>query len=180
MPVMPMTEPDPEAWLFAEALHVDGPARLHLHDPPLPEGAREAALQVLAAIAVVEDRRGDDGGPASDTGLAIRRLEAKLDLTLLLLARLLPELQVPSPREARLGVRGLRLDGPVPAGPAAVLHWQPADWLPVTVQLPLRRMGAAGGSSWWAFETLGGGLEDALERHIFRLHRRWRAGQRAG
>jgi len=175
---MPVAEPDPEAWLFAEALHVDGPLRLRLlPDAPDP-GALEEATQVLAAIALVEDRRGDEAANSGETTLAIRRLEAKLDLTLLLLARLLPGLQAPPPREARLGARGLRLDGEAPAGPRATLHWQPADWLPLAIHLPLYRLDGHGSTSWWAFAPLGAGLEEALERHVFRLHRRWRASRR--
>lgn len=174
----PVADADAERQLFDDALYCDGPARLRLEAVGLPEGALDEALQVLAAIAVVEDRRGDEAGSGAELAQAVRRLDAKLDLTLLLLARLIPELQGPPPRSVRLGVRGLRLEGEVPAARQAVLHWQPADWLPISLRLPVRALSREGGVSCWAFEPLGSALEEALERHVFRLHRRWRASQR--
>lgn len=176
-----MPEANADARLFADTLSLETTARVALVAAPLPEGALDDAERVLRDIATVEDRRGDDADTGAVADPALRRLEAKLDLTLLLLARALPELHRLAPVAVRLGARGLRFDAPATAVPEiAVLHWQPADAMPVAVHLPLRRLAAEGDRSWWVFESLGPTLEDLLERHVFRLHRRALAQRRPG
>ena len=171
-----MPEADLDARLFGDRLSVDAIARVALVPGPLPEGALDDAERALRDLATIEDRRGDEGEPSSPGDAAWRRLEAKLDLTLLLLARALPALRGPRPLPIRLGAAGLRLDrgasAPDDVAATAVLQWQPADALPVLLHLPVRRVGAEGGLAWWAFEPLAAALDDALERHVFRLHRR--------
>jgi hypothetical protein len=46
--------------------------------------------------------------------------------------------------------------------------------------LPVRCLARQDETSWWAFEPLEPALADLLERHVFRLHRRWLAAQRRG
>jgi len=160
--------------LFADAVAVELPLRLAVLDGPLPVGAIEQAEQLLQWIAAVEDRRGDEGEGA--TTPALRRIETKLDVLLHLIAQALPEPEALPLQPVRLGPRGLRIEAVAAGREPAVLHWQPSDALPVGLKLPLRRLDNEG--RLWAFDALGPALEEALERQVFRLHRRWRAQQR--
>ncbi|WP_267119406.1 PilZ domain-containing protein, partial [Xanthomonas sacchari] len=59
---------------------------------------------------------------------------------------------------------------------------QPSDWLPDHLELPVRVLAEAATAGvvqlWLRFETQPPGLEEALERHLFRLHRRQIADSR--
>jgi len=173
---MPMDEASAiDHALFADTVTVELPLRLAVLDGPLPAGAIEQAERLLQWIAAVEDRRGDEGEGASTP--ALRRIETKLDVLLHLLARALPGPDALPLQPVRIGPRGLRLEAAAAGGEHAMLHWQPSDALPVGLKLPLRRLGSDGRT--WAFDAPGPLLEEALERQVFRLHRRWRAQQRS-
>jgi hypothetical protein len=60
----------------------------------------------------------------------------------------------------------------VRAGTAGVLRVQPAEWLPDCIDLPARVIATDGREAWLEFGPLSPALSDALERHLFRLHRR--------
>jgi len=169
-----------EVTLFGEALALDACLRLELRPGPPAPGARDAAERLLRDLAMIEDRRTDeaDGTGASDP--ALRRLEAKLDLTLQLLAAALPQLSGPAPRLVRIGIRGLRVATDPTLPDAAVLRWQPGEGLPLCLELPLTRLAHNATHDWWAFDALPDALADALARHLFRLHRREVANQRRG
>jgi hypothetical protein len=173
-----------DAALFEGAVACELQARLRLQPGPPPAGSAEAAERLLRDLAMIEERRGDAEDASHPTDPALRRLEAKLDLTLQLLAQALPSLAPPAPRPVRLSARGLRLDAAagdadLGTGPAT-LAWQPGDGLPLLAFLPVRCLAVDGAHSWWAFEALEPALADLLERHVFRLHRRWLAAQRRG
>jgi hypothetical protein len=84
-------------------------------------------------------------------------------------------------RPLRWSRRGIRLEqgtrsGATP-GSMGVIRLQPCDWLPDHIDLPVVIVAeAANGSGahylWLRFEGLSDALEMALERHLFRLHRR--------
>lgn len=171
-----------EAALFGEAVACTLQARMALVPLPLPVGAADAAERLLRDLAMVEERRGEPEDAAHPPDPALRRLEAKLDLTLQLLAQALPGLAGPPPRPVRLSALGVRFDGPAGAaaadGALAVLAWQPGEGLPLTVHLPVRCLAQSDGSSWWRFDPLPTGVAELLERHVFRLHRRELAAQR--
>jgi hypothetical protein len=84
----------------------------------------------------------------------------------------------------RLSARGLRIEASAAdaevADTPATLAWQPGDGLPLLAHLPVRCLARQDETSWWAFEPLEPALADLLERHVFRLHRRWLAAQRRG
>ena len=165
--------------LFNGAADAELLARVAVQMGPLPVGAFEESEAMFRDLAMVDDRRSDDGdaAPAVDAGL--RRVEAKLDLTLRLLARALPGLAVPPLTPVRLGLRGVRLDGPCAVeDESAVLRWQPAEWMPLPLLLPVRAAGRSAHASWWAFDVLPMPLAEALERHVFRLHRRMLAARK--
>ena len=69
---------------------------------------------------------------------------------------------------------------PLRRGTAGQFRIQPCDWLPEALVLPARVAAADAGSRtlWLHFDPLTPGLTQALERHLFRVHRREIAGRR--
>lgn len=181
---MPVDDAAADAALFDGAVACDLAARLRLQPGPPAAGSAEAAERLLRDLAIMEERRGESDDAAHPPDPALRRLEAKLDLMLHLLAQALPALAPLPVRAVRLSARGLRIDtsaadAAIASGPATLV-WQPADGLPLAMHLPVRRLAGADERSWWAFEPLEPAVSDLLERHVFRLHRRWLAAQRRG
>ena len=170
-----MTPREADVALFGEALACEEvrPARF---EPDTSEAAAPdaAALHAealraeafLQALAVVEDSRGEDPEEHGATGLALQRIEARLDLLTTLVAGLLKAADRDPPRALRWSA----------LGSTGWLRIQPSDHLPQPVQLPVRVLAvepAADGSRLWLrFEGLPPALAAALERHLFRLHRR--------
>lgn len=140
------------------------------------------AEQLLRSVALVEDNRGEDKDERGETSAAQQRIEARLDLVLVLIGRLVRQQGDALPlRPLRWSRRGIRLQlGPrsaAPIGSQGVVRLQPSDWLPDHVDLPVEVLaeaadGGGGHFLWLRFAGLGDGLEMALERHLFRLHRR--------
>ncbi|WP_028917077.1 PilZ domain-containing protein [Pseudoxanthomonas sp. J35] len=182
--------PAAEAELFAEALSCELvlPADFRAGADAGRQAEAEALLRGLARI---EDLRSEDGGEErGEAHLQLQHMDAKLDLALVLLGRLLSQSAPALPAcPLRWSARGLRLqlgqpdDGALPAaGTAGVLRLQPADWLPDRLELPATVLAVAptpgGAWLWLRFPPLKPGLEDALERHLFRMHRRQIADER--
>lgn len=138
---------------------------------------------LLRAIAVVEDSRNDDGEERGTQELAMQRVEAKLDLLTSLVATLVNRQEHhdrPQPmRWSALGVC-LAVDPATAAaatpGTDGVFRVQPCDWLPETLQLPATVLANVADDSghhlWLRFQPLPPVLASALERHLFRVHRR--------
>jgi len=171
-----------ESELFEQTLscELSLPAEFRLGSAPGRQGAAEALLRGLAQI---EDLRSEDSHEdRGELPLIVQRMDAKLDLMLALIGRLARQSQDTLPlRPARWSRRGIRLETGArlgaPAGAAGVLALQPGDWLPERMELAVTVLaeaasGTGGYFLWLRFEDLGGGLEAALERHLFRLHRR--------
>ncbi|QSX80068.1 PilZ domain-containing protein [Lysobacter solisilvae] len=132
---------------------------------------------LLRALAIVEDGlRSEEPEPGSDN--TMHRLEAKLDLLTSLVAGLVPAQDTLALLPLRWSARGacLRVDTPVPAGSVGTLRVQPVDWLPSTLVLPVRVLACELVDGLWQlwlrFDSLPPALEAALERHLFRIHRR--------
>lgn len=137
---------------------------------------------LLRSVALVEDSRGgDEGEERVDSSAQLQRLEARLDLALVMLGRLLQQ-SAPAlpPCPLRWSRRGLRLDAPqgfaVAAGTGGVIRLQPAEWLPDHIELPVRVLAEANLAGtfhlWLQLHSDSDALTAALERHLFRLHRR--------
>lgn len=150
-------------------------------------GRQAQATTLLTSLAQLEDLRKDDSEEHGDLPLLAQRMDAKLDLVLSLLGRLVNRGDDAMPvRTARWSRRGLRVDlGTEPAlaaGAAVVLRLQPTDWLPDHLELPAVVLDVAsrpgGARAWFAFSDLRPDLSEAIDRHLFRLHRRQIAGQR--
>lgn len=171
-----------ESELFDETLSCELalPAEFRIGSAVIRPGTAETLLR---SVALVEDARGDDGhDDRSDATLQVQRLEAKLDLVMVLLGRLVRQSSQDLPlRPLRWSRRGIRLEQGARSGAAPgsmdVIRLQPCDWLPDHIDLPVVIVAeAANGSGahylWLRFEGLSDALEMALERHLFRLHRR--------
>lgn len=181
-PTWPAQAQMAESGLFGDVLACDGvlPACF------LPGGqARTAqAESMLLGLAQVEDLRSDEPGEEKRGELPIlaQRLDAKLDLVLLLLGRLVRQGNPALPATPlRWSIRGLRLQ--LPAGTdlpavdsAGAVRLQPVDWLPDDLELPVivsaTAQDADASWAWLRFPALPQGLEDAMGRHLFRMHRR--------
>ncbi len=177
-----------ETELFDETLSCDVslPAEFALGNAVTRPGAAE---MMLRSVALVEDSRGaDENEERGESSLQLQRLEARLDLTLVLLGRLLRQSSDLLPlRPVRWSRRGLRLElgtrSGAQAGSQGVVRLQPSDWLPDHIELPVTVLAEAANSNggyhlWLRLQAPGDALEMALERHLFRLHRRQIAGSR--
>lgn len=178
---VPVIEHPAETQLFGDALTCEAilPARFEPGERPLQLQVSEALLHGLA---IAEDVRSDDNEERGELPQSVQRMEAKLDLMLGLLGRLARQRDGALPlRGLRWSHRGMRLDLPEPCrlqpSVAGVLMVEPAGWLGDYIELPAlvlaETIGAAGSSHLWLrFAPLSAGLSEALERHLFRLHRR--------
>jgi len=177
-----------ESELFDETLSCDValPAEFRLGSSVIRPGSAETLLR---SVALVEDSRGDDGhDDRGESSAQLQRLEAKLDLTMVLLGRLVRQsAQDLDLRPLRWSRRGIRLELGARTGAAAgslgVIRLQPCDWLPDHIDLTVTVLAeaATGAGScflWLRFAPMSDGLEMALERHLFRLHRRQVADSR--
>lgn len=181
MSQVPVLDHPAEAELFGHALTCEAwlPADFRLGDRRLPPQAGEA---VLRAVAVAEDSRNDDPDERTDLPQAFLRLEAKVDLMLNLLGRLARASADALPlRAVRWSHRGVRIDTDIAFGVRLSDHGvvliEPASWLSDHIELPARVIAQQSSSPhlhhlWLRFDALPAVLGDALERHLFRMHRR--------
>ena len=148
-----------------------------------PERLRAACLRsegLLRALAVVEDSRGVEENEEYDPGTAaLNRLEAKVDLLTALVARLARTQEPSDPiRALRWSALGVCMpsDTATAPGTTGIFRIQPSDWLPEALELPATVLASvtdgAGPQLWLRFGPLTPALESALERHLFRVHRR--------
>jgi len=177
-----MTWQAAEAELFGDVLvHQDRRPAAFLPGPCDPGVAHVAAARaemLLSSLALSENARSEDGDEHNEPSSALQRVEAKLDLVLGLLGTMMAERgDLPPPTVLRWSTRGARVDMlgdalAIRPGARGVLRVQPADWLPDCIELPAHAIAVEGARAWLAFEPLSPPLADALERHLFRLHRR--------
>lgn len=169
-----------ERELFGEALACEGrlPAEFHA-DGVDAARALERAESLLRSIALIEDGQAEESEERGATELALQRIEARLNLLLELVGALArggqAGLPVAAVRWSRRGLVMARAADAVP-GQAGWVRMQPAAWLPQTIDLPVEvaAVGDRAGEPaiWLRFAPLPEALESALERHLFRQHRR--------
>jgi hypothetical protein len=131
---------------------------------------------LLRALAVVEDSRGEEGEEHTPADLAMHRIEAKLDLLTAVVAALVRSRETQDPSRAlQWSARGARIDAiadAADAGARGMFRVQPADWLPESLSLPATVQSRDGDRLWLRFDPMPPALAAALERHLFRIHRR--------
>ncbi|MGY0558873.1 MULTISPECIES: PilZ domain-containing protein [unclassified Lysobacter] len=142
--------------------------------------ARAEAL--LRAIALVEDSRTDDPDERGTQELGMQRIEAKLDLLTALVATLVGNRDTQDhPQSVRWSALGVCLAvgnsaADVAPGTVGVFRVLPCDWLPQALELPATVLASVadgtGRQLWLRFQALPATLASALERHLFRVHRR--------
>ena len=184
-----MNRESADAALFGDALACEDfqraafvPRQL---DPAWLETLCARAEIHLSAIAIIEDSRNEEEeGPQ---GLALRRIEAKLDLLLTLVGNLNTQANA-DPRVAlRWSAQGVHMpvgDSSCADGATGIFRVQATPWLPEPLVLPAAVIACAAGEDgnpgqWLQFGPLPDSTRAALERHLFRQHRRAVAELRA-
>lgn len=171
-----------EAWLeFSERVNCE--ARWHVDcvtvDAPLPTAEirrlSEYNANVLATIAALEERRSETVDDANPLFQEMMRLDAKLTALVDIVNRLLlPAGGLPTRQLVRFNTSGAMLPiGLLPAGDAVLLRLHPDACPSLPLELPAivaRRFDD--GLAFVAFAKLSDTTSDALERLVFRLHRR--------
>jgi hypothetical protein len=162
--------------LFGDALTCEAvlPVRFVAGERVLLQAQSEALLHGLA---IAEDVRGEDAEERNEATPSLQRLEAKLDLVLSLLGRLARRSEDALPVcPLRWSHRGLRIDLPTSPGftedTVGVAMLQPVGWLSDHIELPATVLAQADRHLWLRFDALSPGLAEAMERHLFRMHRR--------
>jgi len=177
MNVQAHTPHDAEAALFDQILSCDALLPVDFI-PGAGPGRLAHAESLLRSLAVIEDLSIDERQHEHDDlpaqGL---RMEAKLDLSLLLLGRVLEHARPPlHVRSLRWSLRGARVHlphtTPMAGGTEGVLQLQLYDWLPEPMELPAYVLAADPARVWLRFSAFPPRLSDAIERHLFRQHRR--------
>lgn len=142
----------------------------NLDEPARQAMLREAAL-LLNAINQMEGMH--ELEPSGTENRRMERLEAKLDLTLYLLARTLEPGTAPAGLPVTLAPD--RVEWPDPAPPAEgaqlVLELRPSEVLPLTLRLPALALAPLPGVARVAFGAMDSALEDSLHQYVFRRHR---------
>ncbi|MBP3973190.1 PilZ domain-containing protein [Pseudoxanthomonas spadix] len=169
--------------LFGEILTLEETrAARFLPGALLPAAVQDACAQgeaLLRALAVIDDgaARSDEQDPQGEP--ALLRMEAKLDVLTLLVAELAAAQERGDPRQPLVwSARGVELvaSDPPAAGQQGLLRVRASDWLPTWLLLPAQVLAVqaegAGTRVWLAFVQLSPALQSALERHVFRIHRR--------
>ncbi|MEZ5454668.1 MAG: PilZ domain-containing protein [Lysobacteraceae bacterium] len=174
-----MSPDDAERTLFGDTLTAveSMPLRLTAWCDERSTNLQARAEWMLRLLGQIESGAADHDEEHADPTL--RRIEAKLDLTLDLLASVLAASQAPPAavdlRWSHLGVSYVAPSGR-PSGDRAILHLYLRPWLPTPLELPVQWMAsrseAAGERLWLAFQLDQPGVQRALDKLLFRQHRR--------
>lgn len=147
---------------------------------PLPAQARlshmREAAHLLAALNQIESMHEQEAG--SPENRRLDRIEAKLDLTLHLLARTLeirtPETSaVPAARNVLLTPSEAQWPDPSPPaqGTPLIVEFRPSEALPISLELPAIALEPQAGTARARFDELTEALDEALYQFVFRRHR---------
>lgn len=150
----------------------------NLDEPARQRMMREAALLLAALNQMEGSHELESSGPENRR---LDRIEAKLDLTLHLLARTLEPGQGPASRAVTLSPRDVQWNDDLApdAGTRMILELRPSEHLPLTLRLPATALEPLPGIARARLENLLEALDDALHQFVFRRHRqaiRARAG----
>ena len=181
------TDDPADALLFQDSLDMSLVLPVQVVPSSAP-GRQTQAVTLLHGLAQIEDLRKDEGAAeeSGDLPLLAQRMDAKLDLILALVGRLAMRADGLPERPLRWSAAGVRVDledaADLTLAASALVRLQPAQWLPDHLELPARVVARrnidTGVRLWLAFVDLRPDLVEALDRHLFRLHRREVAEQR--
>lgn len=131
---------------------------------------REAALLLTALNQMEGMYEHEASGPENRH---LDRIEAKLDLTLHLLARTLETDATPPARSVQLTPSGAQWEDPQPPaeGTSLILELHPSEALPLSLKLPAIALEPLSGNARVKFEGLSEALDEALYQFVFRRHR---------
>lgn len=136
---------------------------------------QELDAGVLATLSMLGDRGSSDPGD-DDTGAAITRIDAKLNVLLEMFNRhLLGHLQLPPRRTVRFNARGILIEGFASPEPnaAVMLRMHFDGCLGMPLELPGRGAAAPAGSGGFiTFDKLDEDIRQGIEHLVFRQHRR--------
>jgi hypothetical protein len=155
---------------------------------PRPDAAALALINdrnasVLVAVSALMERRGDSADDDSPLSHEVARLDAKLNVLMEIVNRLLlPQSGLPPRLPLRFNAAGAVLPwaGLPPVGQPVMLkiHFDACRALPL--ELPGTRLaGPTDGKGFVGFEGLSEAVRDGIERLVFRQHRRQVAEARA-
>lgn len=184
-----MTPAEADGVLFDGTTHCDEELPLEWSTAPgvRPELQADANTGVLKVLSLLEEHipdHKDDAAPQRESELA--RIDAKLDLLLGVVGRLLAIHQAPPAAAAiHFSCRGLVWSGAPPAvregaRGRVLVHLHPAIPQPLEFAAAVLAVddATAPRRAWIGFDPLPPGLSALLERHTFRRHRRAVAGLR--
>ena len=177
-----------DAILFGDALACEDVQRAAFLPQPLAPAWLEttcARAEIhLSAIAIIEDSRNEE--EEGTQGLALRRIEAKLDLLLTLVGNLNAQANADPRVPLKWSAQGVHMPagGGCAEGSTGLFRMQATPWLPEPLVLPAVVIACAAGDDgnlgqWLQFGPLPDATRAALERHVFRQHRRAVAELRA-
>lgn len=153
---------------------------------PLPElqqlALRDRNMNVLGTLSTFGERRSDPVDEDNPAAQDLQRLDSKLNVLMAMLDQLLRrDAQLPPRQVVSFNAEGAVLPRAIwPAGASsAMLHLHIDGCLALPLELPARFVQDRDSDHIFvAFETLDDVTRDALERLVFRHHRRKVAGQR--
>lgn len=165
---------------MADGLWCEGSIPLVWRQASLDASARQRTLReaglLLNAFNQMEsmpEAALDEGGPGGSDKHRLGRMEAKLDLALNLLARVVePESPVPA-RLVRLSPEHIAWEDEAPPaeGTPLLLELHPSHALPLALRLPAVALAPETGMGHALLADLPEGLRDALHQFVFRRHR---------
>lgn len=135
---------------------------------------REATLLLSALNQIESTHELEAGGPENRR---LDRIEAKLDLTLHLLARTLETSELlnthPAARSVQLTPAGAQWQDAAPPaeGTRLTLEIRPSEAVPLNLKLSAIALEPQAGNAHVSFEDLSEGLAEALYQFVFRRHR---------
>jgi hypothetical protein len=178
-----------ESWnAFSERVTWDSRFHATCETAERPDPAALALINdrnanVLVAVSALMDRRSDTGEDDSPLTQEVARLDAKLNVLMEIVNRLLlPQSLLPPRMALRVNASGAVLpwDGLPAVGTPVLLklHFDACRALPL--ELPgFRLAGPADGKGFIGFDGLSEAVRDGIERLVFRQHRRQVAEARA-
>jgi len=191
LPMDPLSPVAAAESLFGDALTCDTDMPAALRTSATESGTVERAINhaevVLRSLAVIEDSPHDESDDHGGKDIALQRVEAKLNLVLETLAGILrrerSDLPLQRVRWSRFGAEILHPSAEPP--PRGFLLLQPLPWVPQRLELPVatlaqQREGLNQFRVWLRFDPQPPVLQQALEKHLFRLHRRELAARKPG